>query len=146
MITAKQLMNTSVVTINKDEDIYEAMRMMALNNITGLPVVDDEGVLVGIITEKDILALLCNRLEDTGMDHAVGKVGEFMTRHVVCFQPADNLNDIAECLSTNNFRRVPILDNGKLVGIISRRDVIRHIRDLQQQDEVLKDSILELLY
>ena len=146
MITAKQLMNTSVITIGKDEDVYEAMRMMALNNITGLPVVDDEGTLVGIVTEKDILVLLCNCLEDTGMDRAIGRVGEFMTRRVVCFHPEDSLNDIAECLSTNNFRRVPILDNGKLVGIISRRDVIRHIRDLQQQDEVLKDSILELLY
>jgi len=69
-----------------------------------------------------------------------------MTRRIVCFHPEDNLSDIAECLSTNNFRRVPILDNGKLVGIISRRDVIRYIRDLQQQDEVIKDSILELLY
>ena len=146
MITAKQLMNTSVITIGKDEDIYEAMRMMALNNITGLPVVDDEGTLVGIITEKDILALLCHRLEDTGLDRATGNVGQFMTRRVMCFHPEDSLSDIAECLSSNNFRRVPILDNGKLAGIISRRDVIRYIRDLQQQDEVLKDSILELLY
>jgi CBS domain-containing protein len=146
MITAKQLMNTSVITIGKDEDVCEAMRMMALNNITGLPVVDGEGTLVGIVTEKDILVLLCNCLEDTGMDRAIGRVGEFMTRRVVCFHPEDSLSDIAECLSTNNFRRVPILDNGKLVGIISRRDVIRYIRDLQQQDEVLKDSILELLY
>ncbi|MCX5644717.1 MAG: CBS domain-containing protein [Phycisphaerae bacterium] len=146
MITAKQLMNTSIITIGKDEDIYEAMRLMALNNITGLPVVDDEGTLVGIVTEKDILVLLCNRLEDAGMDHAVGTVGQFMTRHVVCFHPEDSLSDIAECLSTNNFRRVPILDKGKLLGIISRRDVIRYIRDLQQQDEVLRDSILELLY
>lgn len=146
MITAKQLMNTSVITIGKDEDICEAMRMMALNNITGLPVVDDDGVLLGIVTEKDILVLLCNSMEDTGTDRAAGKVGEFMTRHVVCFHPEDGLSDVAECLSANNFRRVPILDNGKLVGIISRRDVIRYIRDLQQQDEVLKDSILELLY
>jgi CBS domain-containing protein len=146
MITAKQLMNTSVITIGKDEDIYEAMRMMALNNITGLPVVDDEGALVGIVTEKDILARLYNRLEDTGLDRATGNVEESMTRHIVCFHPEDSLSDIAECLSTNTFRRVPILDNGKLVGIISRRDVIRYLRDLQQQDEVLKDSILELLY
>jgi CBS domain-containing protein len=65
---------------------------------------------------------------------------------VVCFEPQDDLSDIAECLSLNSFRRVPILDNGRLVGIISRRDVIRHIRDLQQQNEVAKDSILELLY
>ncbi len=139
-------MNTGVITISPDEDIYEAMRMMALNNITGLPVIDDDGTLLGIITEKDILVLLCNTLEDAGLDHTVGTVGQFMTRHVVCFGPQDSLVDIAGCLSTNDFRRVPILYGGKLVGIISRKDVIRYIRDLRQQDEVLKDSILELLY
>lgn len=139
-------MNTSVITIGPDEDILEAMRMMALNNITGLPVVNDDGALVGIITEKDILVLLCNNLDEAGADREVGKVGDFMTRNIICFHPEDSLNDVAECLSTNNFRRVPILDKGKLVGILSRRDVIRYIRDLQQQDEVLKDSILELLY
>ena len=146
MATAKELMNTSVVAINQDEDVGEALRMMALNNITGLPVVDDDGTLAGIITEKDILVLLCNRVEEAGVDREIGKVGEFMTRHVVCFHPEDSLRDIAECLSTNNFRRVPILDQGKLVGIVSRRDVIRYIRDLQQRDEVVKDSIIELLY
>ena len=139
-------MNTSVITISRDEDIYEAMRMMALNNITGLPVVDDDGTLLGIITEKDVLVLLCNRLEEASMDREIGRVGDFMTRNVVCFDPEDRLSDIAECLSTKDFRRVPILDNGKLVGIISRRDVLRHLRELRQQDEVLKDSILELLY
>jgi len=139
-------MSTSVITISPNEDIYEAMRMMALNNVTGLPVIEDDGTLLGIITEKDILVLLYNNLEDANMDDAVGTVGQFMTRHVICFGPTDNLAGIAECLSTNDFRRVPILDHGKLVGIISRKDVIRHIRDLQQQDEVMKDSILELLY
>jgi CBS domain-containing protein len=139
-------MNTSVITIGREEDIYEAMRMMALNNITGLPVVDDDGTLLGIITEKDVLVLLCNRLEEASMDREIGRVGDFMTRNVVCFDPEDRLSDIAECLSTKDFRRVPILDNGKLVGIISRRDVLRHLRELRQQDEVLKDSILELLY
>jgi CBS domain-containing protein len=146
MITAKQLMNTGVLTISQDEDIYEAMRMMALNNVTGLPVIEEDGTLLGIITEKDILVLLYNSLEDTNMDRVVGTVGQFMTRRVVCFGPQDSLADIAECLSTNDFRRVPILDHGKLVGIISRKDVIRYIRDIQQQDEVMKDSVLELLY
>jgi len=146
MLKAKELMNTRVITIGKDEDICEAIRMMALNNITGLPVIDDDGTLVGIITAKDVLVLLCNSLDNTKLDQAVGKVGDFMTSNVVCFEPQDDLSDIAECLSLNSFRRVPILDNGRLVGIISRRDVIRHIRDLQQQNEVAKDSILELLY
>jgi CBS domain-containing protein len=146
MAIAKELMNTSVITIGKDEDIGEALRMMALNNITGLPVVDDDGALVGVITEKDILVLLRNNLEEATPDEPIGKVGEFMTRNVVCFCPEDSLSDIAECLSTNSFRRVPILDKGKLVGIISRKDIIRHIQDLQQRDDILKDSILELLY
>ncbi len=139
-------MNTSVVTIDPHEDICEAMRMMALNNITGLPVIDDEGTLLGIITEKDVLVLLHNNLEDASLDHTIGTVGEFMTRKVVCFAPEDDLRDIAESLSTSDFRRVPILDHGKLVGIISRRDVIRHLHELQQQDEVMRDNILELLY
>ena len=139
-------MNTGVITISQNEDIYEAMRMMALNNVTGLPVIDNDGTLLGIITEKDILVLLHSSLEEVNMDRMVGTVGQFMTRRVICFGPEDRLADIAECLSTNDFRRVPILDRGRLVGIISRKDVIRYLRDLQQQNEVMKDSILELLY
>lgn len=139
-------MNTGVITIGPDEDICEAMRMMALNNITGLPVVDTRGALLGIITEKDVLVLLCNRIEETDLDLSVGQVGEFMTRRVICFGPEDSLQNIAECLSTQAFRRVPILENGKLVGIISRRDVIRYLRDRRQQGDVMKDNILELLY
>jgi len=139
-------MNTGVITIGPDEDICEAMRMMVLNNITGLPVVDTRGALLGIITEKDVLVLLCNRIEETDLDLSVGQVGEFMTRRVICFGPEDSLQNIAECLSTQAFRRVPILENGKLVGIISRRDVIRYLRDRRQQGDVMKDNILELLY
>jgi len=146
MTKAKELMNVGVITIDRDEDVCEAMRMMALNNVTGLPVVDRDGTLLGIITEKDVLVLLYNSLEDTAIDQAVGKVGDFMTRNVVCFEPDDDLRDIAECLSLNNFRRVPIIENGRLVGIISRRDVIRRLRDLQHQNEIARDSILELLY
>jgi len=146
MVKAKELMNTGVITIGPDEDICEAMRMMALNNITGLPVVDTRGALLGIITEKDVLVLLCNRIEETDLDLSVGQVGEFMTRRVICFGPEDSLQNIAECLSTQAFRRVPILENGKLVGIISRRDVIRYLRDRRQQGDVMKDNILGLLY
>lgn len=146
MVKAKELMNTGVITIGPDEDICEAMRMMVLNNITGLPVVDTRGALLGIITEKDVLVLLCNRIEETDLDLSVGQVGEFMTRRVICFGPEDSLQNIAECLSTQAFRRVPILENGKLVGIISRRDVIRYLRDRRQQGDVMKDNILELLY
>jgi len=139
MIAAKELMNTQVVTIGKEEDVYEAVRMMVLNNVTGLPVVAEDGTLVGIVTEKDVLPLLSEPAP-------VGRVADFMTAGVVCFDPDDCLSEITDAFRENHFRRVPIVQGGKLVGIISRRDIIRYIGELKHQDEVLKDSILEILY
>jgi CBS domain-containing protein len=140
MAKAKTVMNTHVISIRQDEDIYEAIRMMALNNITGLPVVDANEALVGIITEKDVLSLLYN-LQDRP-----GAVKDFMTPHVVCFDQEDELDSVVESLRTNHFRRVPILDKGRLVGIISRRDIIGYIRNLKHEDQALKDSLLELVF
>ncbi|MEN6578076.1 MAG: CBS domain-containing protein [Phycisphaerales bacterium] len=140
MTKARAVMNTCVISVNQDEDIYEAIRMLVLNNITGLPVVDEKQKLVGVITEKDVLTLLYN-LQDKP-----GTVKEFMTPNVVCFDQEDDLNDVVESLRTNHFRRVPILDKGRLVGIISRRDIITYIRDLKHEDQALKDSLLELVF
>ncbi len=140
MTKAKAVMNTRVISVSQDEDIYEAIRMMALNNITGLPVTGENGTLVGVITEKDVLALLYN-IEDRP-----GAVKDFLTANVVCFEQEDDLNDVVEALRTNHFRRVPILDKGRLVGIISRRDIINYIRDLKHEDQALKDSLLELVF
>jgi CBS domain-containing protein len=140
MTKARAVMNTCVISVNQDEDIYEAIRMLVLNNITGLPVVDENEKLVGVITEKDVLTLLYN-LQDKP-----GTVKEFMTPNVVCFDQEDDLNDVVESLRTNHFRRVPILDKGRLVGIISRRDIITYIRDLKHEDQALKDSLLELVF
>ncbi len=140
MTKAKEVMNTNVIGVRKNEDIYEAIRTLVLNNITGLPVTDENGMLAGVITEKDVLSLLYN------MEDRPGTVEDFMTRSVVCFDQEDDLTHVAETLRTNNFRRVPILDNGRLVGIISRRDIIKHMRDLQCDDQALKDSLLELVF
>jgi CBS domain-containing protein len=140
MTKAKEVMNTSVISIRRDEDICEAIRLMALNHITGLPVVNADGTLAGVITEKDVLVLLYT------MQDRPGTVQDFMTADVVCFDQEDDLNDVAETLRTSPFRRVPILANGRLVGIISRRDIIKHIRELKREDRALRDSILELVF
>ena len=140
MVKAKEIMNTNVITIAPDEEACEAVRTMMLNNITGLPVLHQDGTLAGIITEKDVLTLLYDAQEPPG------KVEDFMTTEVVCFAPDDGIGDIAECFRQNYFRRVPILDEGRLVGIVSRRDILRYIHEFKQEDEVLRDSILEILY
>lgn len=140
MTKAKAVMNTRVISVSKDEDIYEAIRMMALNNITGLPVVDENEKLVGVITEKDVLTLLYNLADKPGT------VKDFMTPDVVSFDLEADLNEVVDTLRTHHFRRVPILDKGRLVGIISRRDIIGYIRDLKHEDQALKDSLLELVF
>jgi CBS domain-containing protein len=140
MTKAKAVMNTRVISVNQDEDIYEAIRMLALNNITGLPVTDENETLVGVITEKDVLTLLYN-LEDRP-----GTVKDFMTADVVCFDQDDDLDNIVEALRTNHFRRVPILEKGRLVGIISRKDIIGYIRNLKHEDQALKDNLRELVF
>jgi CBS domain-containing protein len=141
MVKARDIMQRQVLTVGRDEDIYEAIRTMVSNNITGLPVLNPDETLAGIISEKDVLRLLYN-IEDKP-----GRVEQYMTTDVVCFDQADSLHDVAESFIKNNFRRVPILNQGKLVGIISRKDVIRHIRNLKTQAGVAdRDSVLELLY
>jgi CBS domain-containing protein len=142
MIQARAIMRTDVITVSPGEDIGEAIRIMALNHITGLPVLSHDGGLAGIITERDVLSLFYNDGQNDP-----GKVEDFMTTQVTCFDEQDNLADIVGCLITRGFRRVPILRHGKLAGIISRRDIIKHLSGLPHQDLTPeKDSILELLY
>ena len=97
------------------------MEMLATMNVTGLPVVDDNMNLVGVITEKDMLRLLKDPNSKSG------NTEEFMTEEVVSFNHDDSLFDICECLINNHFRRVPILNRGKVVGIVSRADIIVYI-------------------
>jgi CBS domain-containing protein len=125
MATARTVMTTDVIYVTKDTNIYEAIQTMVAHNVTGLPVVDENRMLVGVVTEKDVLRLLYN-VED----HA-GIVADFMSHRVVAFDQDDDLQDLVDSFKVNAFRRVPILDQGRLVGIVSRKDIIRYIKEQQ---------------
>jgi len=129
MFKAKTIMSKGVVYVKRDTEVYEAIRTLEENNVTGLPVVNDDMTIAGIITEKDVLHLLY----DT--ENKCTKVGDFMTKGVVSFNEDDSLIDITECLIENSFRRVPITSGGKLVGIISRKDIISYILKLRHEDK-----------
>jgi CBS domain-containing protein len=131
MFEVKTIMKTDVITVKRQTQIYEAIRTFVENNITGLPVVNDDTTLAGIISEKDVLKLLYNIEDRPGM------VEDFMTKDVVSFNQDDSLIDVAECLIKNHFRRVPIVEAGKLVGIVSRKDVIRYILKLRHKDKAV---------
>jgi len=130
MVKAKDIMEKNVVTVKRNMPIHEAIKTLVDNNITGLPVVDDDMTLVGIISEKDVLRILANMdllmmLDD--VKKSVATVEDFMTTEVVAFEEYDTLADVCDCLIKKNFRRVPILSDGEVVGIISRRDLVKYI-------------------
>ncbi|MEA3225006.1 MAG: CBS domain-containing protein [Planctomycetota bacterium] len=129
MFKAKDVMKTDLITVRRQTEIHEAIRILVENNITGLPVVNDDMSLAGIISEKDMLGLLYN-IEDKP-----GNVEDFMTENVVCFDQEDSLIDVAESFIASSFRRVPIVTEGKLVGIISRKDIIAYILKLRHKDK-----------
>lgn len=115
------IMTTDVITVKKETPIYDAIEILLENDITGLPVVNEDMELVGIITEKDILKLLSE------LENDLTVVEDFMTRNVVSFDQQEDLIAVCECLIENHFRRIPIVSQGKLTGIISRKDIIKYI-------------------
>ncbi len=129
MFEAEKIMKTDLVTTTRDAPVYEAIRTLVENNITGLPVVNADMTLAGIITEKDVLKLLYDNLDE----HR--KVEDFMTENVISFDHHDSLIDIAKSFINNHFRRVPILRDGKLAGIVSRKDIIAYISKLRHKDK-----------
>lgn len=120
-LTARQLMTRGLITIRPENSIGEALSLIADYSLTGLPVVDEDMVLVGIITEKDLMPYFY------GDNLLPSQVGEIMTTDITTFSPEDSVFEICECLLHNNFRRVPIVKDGVLVGLVSRADVIRYI-------------------
>lgn len=121
MFETRNIMSTDVVSVTRHAPISEVIELLVDKDITGIPVVNEDGTLAGIVTEKDILSLLSD------LRYASGTVEQYMTRDVVAFDVEDDFIAICECLMTNHFRRVPILADGRLVGIVSRRDIIRYI-------------------
>ncbi len=117
---AEEIMHCGLLTVNAEAPLTEAMDLIVKFHASGLPVVDGKMGLMGIITEKDILQHLC-KSKIIGM-----QVRDLMTREVVVFSPQDSVNKICACLISNSFHRVPIVKQGKLLGIISRADVLKY--------------------
>ncbi len=133
MSKAKDIMISAVISCRTDTPIYDAIQLLIENNITGLPVVNEDMTLAGIITEKDVMKLLYY----DGVDDNPSSVEKFMTKEIVSFDENESLIEICDSFITNHFRRVPILSNGKLAGIISKRDIIKYILHLKQQNKTI---------
>ncbi|MBC8468411.1 MAG: CBS domain-containing protein [Planctomycetes bacterium] len=128
MLTAGDFMTKNVISVKKDTPIYEALEHLRKNDITGMPVIEEDMTLVGIITEKDVLRLFyADGYEQNSGDQNM-TVEFFMTQPAVSFGMSESLESVCDFLMVKHFRRVPVVSSkGKPVGIISRPDIIDYI-------------------
>lgn len=121
----RDYMDKVVPTLKPDVDIMEAVDFLLRNKVTGAPVVNEAGEIVGMVTEKD-----CLRLLSTGVDHEFpkGTVKDFMSTKVAYVTPAMNVYFVAGMFLQANYRRFPVVENGKIVGAITRFDILRAVQ------------------
>ena len=136
MLEAKDIMTRNVVCIKKNTPVVDAIRLMSKNNITGIPVVEDDMTLAGILSEQDVI-----RLFHTYEDEKNRTVNDFMTQPAIHFEEEERLLDVCYCLRDNSIRRVPVTSNGKVVGVISRSDILKCILQLWDEDALPATSV-----
>lgn len=118
---ARDVMSRNVVTTGGDVKLLEAMKLLLDKDISGLPVVSSGNELAGMLTEHDIMNFAFSGDADSTF------VKEAMSTEILTFSPDANLYSIVNCFATHRIRRVPIVENGKVVGIVSRQDILREM-------------------
>ncbi len=122
----RDYMTTEVRTVTPDMEIMRAVGLLVEEDLSGFPVVNDAGQLLGMLTERDIIRV---GTQAGYFDEIVGSVGDFMTRSLETVHPDDSLMDVAERFVESSHRRFPVVDGGVLVGLLCRRDVLRALTD-----------------
>lgn len=127
MYEVKNIMTERVVSIGPEATIDEAVSLLLDHQVSGLPVVDEARRLLGVISEIDIIDLVYKA------DPETSRVRDHMTANVRTLESDASLDDAASIFCTQAIRRIPIVEKGRLVGVLSRRDLIRFMRDVRLQ-------------
>jgi CBS domain-containing protein len=141
----RDVMTRSVHTVRPDDAIEAAAALLSAHAVAAAPVVDRAGTLVGIVGEGDLLR---HRVPPDPMAHLWQPaeqapqrpkvVSDVMTRSLITAWPSEDLADVARSMIDCNVRSIPVVDHGRLVGIVSRRDIVRSVI---RTDEALRDEV-----
>jgi CBS domain-containing protein len=131
MMTAKDLMTKDVITVPPSMEIAAAARLLASAHITGAPVVDEAGVVLGIVSQTDLASGMGRRRSDA--DYARGPVSRVMSKSVVTCEQSAGEEELAELMLRRRVHRVLVTCAGKLCGIVSAMDLLRAL--LNRSDE-----------
>lgn len=144
----KEVMTRQVLTVSTEDSVEKCSRLLIENNISSLPVLDENGELVGMVTEGDLIRRT-SRIEAPGYLEILGgiiylgspkkyvekiqramayKAGDLMSTDIISADPEDSVKDAATLMLEKSIGRLPVVDDtGKLVGIVSRRDIMKQL-------------------
>jgi CBS domain-containing protein len=131
-IQVKDFMTTKLITFDPNDSMHVVIDTLVKKGISGGPVVDNTGMLCGVISEGDCLKQVV-RGKYLNSPTEVGVVKDYMAIGPVFVSPTDNIMEIAKKFLELRLRRFPVLDRGRLIGQISQRDVMAAIQDLKQE-------------
>jgi len=147
MLTAQNIMTSEVITVKENATVRELAALLLTNNISGAPVVDDAGKVIGVVTESDLIfqnkkvhlptafAILdafvfLERPEKMEMELkkiAGSKVGDICSRKLISVGPETELEELATLMAEKKIHTLPVMSEGRLVGVIGKSDIIRTI-------------------
>ncbi len=126
-IRVRDYMTRSLFTLQQGMEILRAVHILVENDISGAPVVDESGKLVGILTERDCMRI---DLEASYYEGYGGRVENYMSKNVISIDPDMSILELAKRFIDAPYRRYPVVENDCLIGLISRRDVMRALDEL----------------
>jgi CBS domain-containing protein len=162
----KDVMTPTVISIGADEPVVKAARLMLQNRISGLPVVDAEGELIGVVTEGDFLRrreIGTERRRPKWLEFIVGpgklaqeyvhasgrKVEEIMTPDPWTCDEDDTLDDVVEVMERRHIKRLPVIRAGRMVGVVSRANLMHALASLSRElpaaaggDSAIRDAVI----
>lgn len=144
-----EAMSRSVVSVHPETTVKEALRRLDEYGITSMPVVDDAGALVGLVSEADLVLEAVVHDSRASMLHAPGStrarartVAQVMNYHPITVDPHTDLADAVELMTSSEVKSLPVVEEHHVVGMISRRDVVHA---LARDDDDIETEIVELL-
>jgi len=162
VFTAGDLMTRDVAVVHPESTLLDAVKLMATRRISGVPVVDGEGSIVGMLTESDLvrwhegyterqarwLDMLANGLELApafveGIREQFRKVKNVMTSGVTSVTEDVPAREVAHLMYTKNIKRVPVIRDGKLVGIVARSDLVRALAQKLEEKSTVRPALVQ---
>ncbi len=130
----RDIMQKNIITIEKDQTILQTARLMKENDISFVVIVENENP-IGVLSERDFVQKFC--IDNKKPDEI--KISEIMSYKFRSVEPTTEIEDAIQKMLNNNIRRLLVLDNQKLVGVITQTDLVSYLRDKLLVDETIKN-------